>query len=100
MFLNLTPDTVYHTQELVVLGGLSVMPENGKMSDKLQIRVDILTTLFTSSSSRHSLGIITFPGQGGKPLIFYYHHKLLPDENLRHTGTPSVNSLAVDRFTA
>ena len=35
---------MYHTRALIVLGGLPVMSENGKMSDKPHTRVDNLTT--------------------------------------------------------
>ena len=39
---------VYHTRALVVLGGLPVISENEKMSDKPQTPVDILKTLYNS----------------------------------------------------
>ena len=42
---------LYHIRALAVLGGLPVISENGKMSDKPQICVDIVTTLLNSPPS-------------------------------------------------
>ena len=54
---------MYHKRTLVVLGGLQVMSENGKMLDKPQSRVDILTILL-NCPQWHSLERVTTPGQG------------------------------------